>query len=41
MMVRLGMVSPNFLSDTFTEETNCFGILLLPESAAALALGKG
>ena len=30
-----------FLSDTLTEQTNCFGILLSPESAAALTLGKG
>ena len=34
-------VAPSFLSDTFTEQTNCFGVLLSPESAAALALGKG
>ena len=41
MMVRLGLVSPNFFSDTFSEETNSFSVLLSLESAAALALGKG
>ena len=30
--------APSFLSDTFTEQTYCFGVLLSPESAAA---GKG
>ena len=42
MMVRLGLVSPNFfIGHSFTEETNSFGVLLSPESAAALALDKG
>ena len=33
--------APSFLSDTFTEQTNCFGAVLSPESAAALAFGQG
>ena len=40
-MVRLGLVSPVFIGHSFIEETNSFGILLSPEIAAALALGKG
>ena len=39
-LLRPGSYHPIFLSDTFTEETNCFSVLLSPESAAALTLGS-